>query len=177
MRLFVAIELPEGVKGTITKAQDSISNDLAETKYLTKEQMHLTLKFLGEVEEDKIQIIKEKLKQIKFQPFSFELDKIGVFPSENYIRVVWVGIKPEDKVINLQESIENSLKEFNFKKDFKFHPHITLGRVKFVKDKKAFIEKLKSTEVEKKKIEINEFKLIKSTLTEQGPVYEILESF
>ncbi|GAI74591.1 unnamed protein product, partial [marine sediment metagenome] len=75
------------------------------------------------------------------------------------------------------ENIENTLKEFNFKKDFKFHAHITLARVKYVDDKEKFIKNIKDLKVEEKTIEIKDFRLVKSTLTPKGPVYEDLETY
>ena len=121
---------------------------------------------------DKVDLIKEKLKAIKFEPFSLSLDKIGVFPTENYVKVIWVGVNPQEQVVKLQEKIEDSLKEFKFKRDFKFHPHITLARVKFVNDKEVFIKNLKEIKVENKTVDVNDFRLVKSTLTGEGPVYE-----
>ena len=122
---------------------------------LTK-SFHLTLKFLGEVRPDDTDKIKDILKNIKFEKFVVSLDSIGVFPTENYIRVVWVGLKPEDKVLDLQKNIDESFREL-FKKEKDFKAHITLARVKFPEDKKSFIEQLRGIEVESKKIEIKDF--------------------
>ena len=100
MRLFIAIEVPEDVKGYLSAVQEKISNDVAnKIRPVNKNQIHLTLKFLGEVQQDKAEKIKNELKKIAFSPFSVCLDKIGVFPSESYIRVVWVGLKPEKPVL------------------------------------------------------------------------------
>ena len=118
-----------------------------------------------------------KLNAIKFSPFSLTLDKLGVFPSESYVRVIWAGVKPHDKIKELQKNVEEALKEFNFKKDFDFHPHITLARVKFVNDKEKFAKNLKDIKVEEKTIDINDFRLVKSTLMRTGPVYEDVEIF
>ena len=172
MRLFIAIDFNE-LKDYFIELQSKIDKSLAKLKEVSA--FHLTLKFLGEINDDKVELIKEKLKEIKFTPFSLTLDQIGVFPSENYIRIIWMGVKPTEEVIKLQESIENALKKFNFKKDFKFHPHITLARVKFVKDKEKFIKNLKDIKVEEKGVEVRDFRLIKSTLKPEGPVYEDLE--
>jgi 2'-5' RNA ligase len=95
-----------------------------------------------------------------------------VFPSESYIRVVWIGLKGDGFLKKLQKEIEKKLEEFHFRKDFEFLPHLTLARVKFVSDKDRFISSLKKIEVEEKELEVKEFKLIKSTLTREGPVYE-----
>lgn len=175
MRVFIAIDLDE-LKDYFIELQEQLPKEKAKLT-LTK-TYHLTLKFLGEVPEENIEKIKKILKKIKFDKFEINLDNVGVFPNENYIRVIWVGLNPKEKIIELQKNIENALKEFNFKKDFGFHPHITLARVKFVKNKVSFINSLKKIKIGKdKKIEFKNFKLIKSTLTPKGPVYEDLEIF
>jgi len=174
MRLFVALDFDE-LKDYFIGLQKQLPKDAKLT--LTK-TYHLTLKFLGEIPENSIEKIKEQLKKVEFENFEINLDNIGVFPNENYIRVVWGGISPKEQVIELQKNIEDSLKEFNFKKDFQFHPHITLARVKFVKDKTNFVDSLKKIKIDKnKKIMVKNFKLIKSALTPEGPVYEDLEIF
>ena len=101
-----------------------------------------------------------------------KLDKLGVFPAESYIRVVWIGLQDDKHLIGLQKDVEEKLKEFYFRKDFEFLPHLTLTRVKFIKDKSKFMEKIEKIKIEPKEIEIKEFKLIKSDLTTKGPVYE-----
>jgi len=174
MRLFIAIDFNE-LKGEFTELQNKIDISLAMLKPVST--FHLTLKFLGKVSIENAEKVKKKLKNIKFKHFSLTLDKIGVFPSENYIRVIWVGTKDNEDIIKLQEKIELELKEFSFKKDFKFHPHITLARVKSVNNKEEFNKKLKDLRIEEKTIEVNNFKLVKSTLTPKGPVYEDLKEF
>lgn len=173
MRLFIAIEIPEDIKEYLIGVQEKISNELAKVKWVSKPQMHLTLKFLGEVQPNTAEELKKELKKIKFEHFSVNLDSIGVFPGEDYIRVVWVGLKPEEKIIELQNDIDENLKNL-FKKEKNFKPHITLGRIKFIegKNKTKFIETTKNIKVEGKKIVIADFRLIKSTLTPNGPVYE-----
>jgi len=174
MRLFIAIDFNE-LKDYFIELENKIDKSLAKLKEIST--FHLTLKFLGEINDDKVELIKEKLKEIKFYSFSLSLDKIGVFPSENYIRVIWVGVTPTNQVIELQQKVEDSLKEFNFKKDFKFHPHVTLARVKFVKDKEKFIKNLRDIKVGDKGVEVRDFRLVKSTLKPEGPVYEDVAVF
>ena len=103
-------------------------------------------------------------------------EKIGIFPDESYIRVVWIGFKGEDILFELHKSIDISLSRM-FDMEKQFLGHITLARVKFVKDKKQFIEKLSSIKIEQKEFNIGSFKLYKSTLTKQGPVYEVVEEY
>ncbi len=173
MRTFIAIDF-KSLEPYFKDIQKQIPTDLAKIKLTNT--FHLTLKFLGEIPDSDIEKIKELLKEIKLKPFNVELSNIGVFPNENYIKVVWIGFEDNIDIINLQQKIENSLQSL-FKKEKRFHPHITLGRVRFVKDKEKFVEALKETKIEKKNFEVTQFKLIKSTLTSEGPVYEDLATF
>jgi 2'-5' RNA ligase len=172
MRLFIAIEFEDAADYL-----KQIQEQLPDAKATFPKQFHLTLKFLGEVEEDKVEEIKNKLSKVKFEPFAAKLGEIGVFPSESFIRVVWVGVEDGEKIIQLQQEIENTLTEF--KQDKRFHPHITLARIKFIEEekKKEFVEALKNIKVGQKESEIKNFKLIKSTLTPESPVYEDLAVF
>ena len=174
MRLFIAIDFNE-LKEDLTNIQNNIDESLAKLK--KTDTFHLTLKFLGKVSQDKAEQIKNKLKQIKFQKFRLTIDKIGVFPKEDYIRVIWMGVKPQEQVIELQKQIEDELKEFNFKKDVEFHPHITLVRVKSIDKREEFSNNLKNLKPREKTIEVTSFKLIESRLTRKGPVYEDFEVF
>lgn len=176
MRCFIAIEMPEEVKEILLDAQKHVNTEKA--KIRPTKAFHLTLKFLGEVEEKKAEEIKSALKAISFKQFKTALTEIGVFPNESYIRVVWIGLDDsENKITNLQKEIDSKIEFLGFKKDTRFHPHVTLARVKFVEDKQKFIKDLKEIKIEKKAFEITEFKLIKSTLTGEGPVYEDLAVF
>ncbi|MCX8146867.1 MAG: RNA 2',3'-cyclic phosphodiesterase [Candidatus Woesearchaeota archaeon] len=172
MRLFIAISISKEAEEELKRLQ----NELRYAKLNLVKDFHLTLKFLGDVDNKKIDKIKERLKEIKSKKFSLELSDIGVFPSENYIRVVWVGLKPENKVVELQNAVESSLEDI-FEKDKNFKPHITIARVKAIENKKEFKSIIKNLKVKIVKSEITCFKLIKSTLTPKGPVYEILEKF
>lgn len=173
MRLFIAIELPEEVKDYLIELQKQFTDIKA--KFVRKEQMHLTLKFLGETE--KLDEIKEKLSEVKTEPFETALSELGVFPSENYVRVLWVGLKNSEKIIELQKKIDSSLSEIGFARDKRFHSHVTLARIKFIQDKPGFVKKLKETKVEEKGFKVEKVYLIKSTLTREGPVYETLGEF
>jgi len=169
MRLFVAIDLDQ------EDYFKEIQKKLPEAKASFPKTFHLTLKFLGET--DKKEEIIGKLKEIKFKYFKLKTTHIGVFPSENYIRVVWLGLNNNNDLKKLQQDIESALESFNFKRDFDFHPHITLARIKFLKDKENFVKKLKEIKFDEKEFQVKEFKLIKSELTREGPFYEDIEVF
>lgn len=176
MRLFIAIEIPNDIRNYLGEVQEKIDGATNKIKFVDKNNIHLTLKFLGEVQPDKTEEIKEILKKIPIKPFSVHLDKIGVFPSESYIRVIWVGLKPENDILELQKNIDEKLKKL-FKKEKNFKSHLTLARVRFIYDKNNFIGKLKKINIEEKKFNVENFKLIKSTLTGEGAVYEDFEVF
>jgi len=172
MRLFIAIDFNE-LKDYFIGLQNLLPKN---AKLSYTKTFHLTLKFLGEVEPNNVDVILGILKDIKFNVFPVFLDSMGVFPAENYIRIVWVGLKPEDKIIEFQKNIDQSLSKF-FKKEKDFKAHITLARVKEPQDKKEFVKQLKTINVENKSIQIKNFKLKISILTQNGPIYENLAVF
>ncbi len=172
MRLFIAIPVPEPVQEHFLFLQKQLPSDAKITKV---KAFHLTLKFLGEVDESKLAVIKQQLATVSFDAFTAKLAGTGIFPDEKMIRVVWVGLEPADIIKNLQKAIDESLKDF-FELDTRFHPHITLGRVKHVEDKQAFRESVQKLQVEPLEFPVTSFELIKSTLTKEGPVYEVLET-
>ena len=172
MRLFIAIDFNE-LKDYFIELQKLLPKN---AKLSLTKTFHLTLKFLGEVQPNNADKIVDILKKIKFESFSVHLDSIGIFPTENYIRVVWVGLKPKEKILELQKNIDDSSKGL-FKKEKDFKVHITLARVKYPEDKKAFVDQLKKIKVENRKLEIKAFRLIKSILNPKGPMYEDLAVF
>jgi 2'-5' RNA ligase len=173
MRLFIAIELPKELNEQILELKKKLETDTAKLN-ITKEN-HFTMKFLGET--DKAEEIKEALKKVKFNHYKTKLHNVGVFPNENHINVIWLGIKPEQETIELKNKIDEVLKEFKFKDEYDFHPHLTLARVKFIKDKEKFKELLHSLKTSNSEFEVKEFKLIKSELTPEGPEYTNIAVF
>ncbi len=173
MRTFIAFDLPEEIKSYLREIQKSI-NHQAKLSYAN--DFHLTLKFLGDIPENKIEEIKNILKEIRVKEFNAALSGIGFFPSETYIKVIWIGLSPEKEIYELQQKIDSKLADL-FRKDDRFKPHLTLARVKFIKDKIKFIRELKKIKIDRKEFNVSDFKLIKSTLTPEGPVYEDLAVF
>jgi len=174
MRLFIAIDTPEDVKEYLVIVQKQIEDKNNKIKFVNS--FHLTLKFLGDVQSNNLEEIKNNLKKITFNTFPVVLDDLGVFPNESYIRVIWVGLKPEEQIIELQKDIDENLKNL-FKKEKNFKPHLTLARVKLIKDKEKFIDKLKNLQVKKLSFEVNSFSLIESKLTPKGSIYNTLETY
>ena len=167
MRLFIAINVPETISNYITDVQKKLTG----AKLTPTKSFHLTLKFLGEVTPAQTEDIKKRLEKIQFKPFTASLDGTGVFPSEQMIRVVWVGIEPHDIICELQKQIDEALAGL-FKKEKDFQPHVTLARVKTTENKKQFAELVKNLKVEPLSFEVKNFKLIESKLRgAEGPLY------
>jgi 2'-5' RNA ligase len=169
MRVFISINIPEEIRKEIKKIQNLLPEFSGKKTEL--ENLHLTLKFLGEIEEKKIEKIKEKLRKIKIEKFKTEIDGIGVF-SEEFIRIVWLHMKDCD---NLQKQIDNTLKNL-FKSEKRFMSHLTIARVKKC-DKKKFLQDLEKIKIEKIRFIVDKFYLMKSELTAEGPRYSVLEEY
>lgn len=171
MRPFIAVDCKEQ-KNYLKSIQSQLP--IKESKLKIVSDFHITLKFLGKTPKNEIIEIINKLKGIKFKEFNFSLDNIGFFPNDNYIRVIWLGTKENSEIMNLQKIIDKTIKTKN---DFKFKPHITLARVKQVTDRDNFFNKIYNIKYEEKTINVKSFKLMNSTLTPLGPIYETIEEF
>ena len=170
VRCFIAIDIPENIKKESLKIQNQIPEFIG--KKTEKENLHLTLKFFGEIDENRIELIKDKLREINLEKFETEIDSIGIF-SEKFIRIVWLYLSNCE---TLQEKIDNSLKNLS-EPEKRFMSHLTIARIKSIKDKNEFIKKLEKLKITKIKFIVDNFKLKKSILKPEGPVYEDLEKF
>src|SRR3989344_6773166 len=107
MRLFVGIDLPLDIKDYFYNLQKELKKDnLAKIKWVSKKNLHLTLKFLGDV--SNVNLIVDALKNIKFFKFNIKLDSLGYFPSGSKIKIIWVGLKDDKIFIQLQKLIDES---------------------------------------------------------------------
>ncbi|MFH1181731.1 MAG: RNA 2',3'-cyclic phosphodiesterase [Candidatus Woesearchaeota archaeon] len=172
MRVFIAIDLPEEVKKYLIELQ----KQLPEAKMSKTKDFHLTLKFLGELTPERVERVKQILREVKFEKFSATTTGMGVFPNESYIRVVWVGLEPEKEILQLQQQIEELLGR-DFGKEKIFKAHLTLARVKFVADKDSFLRQLKEIKTERKTFAVEGFRLKESILSPKGPTYRDLAVF
>lgn len=199
MRLFIAVNISKDSKNKIARIQLALQKYCDGVKWVSPDNLHLTMKFLSEVDNGRKDLISEKLRQtvIGIKKFEIDFEKIGVFPSELFPRVLWLGIeKGRAELENLAKKIESSLTElapFCFEKEKRpFSAHLTLGRFKSSRmtsgvspDKKIRVNPVnkKLFDIAKKitseKISdiVDSVDLMKSTLTPRGPIYEIVEKF
>lgn len=176
MRTFIAIELDKEIKKALSKIQDELKTTQADVKWVAPENIHLTLKFLGEIEENKIPKISQILKDISNQtkPFTIALSELGAFPGLKYPRVVWIGIaEGKAELLKLAELIEARLVQLKFPKEKRgFSAHFTLGRFRTGKNKDVLSQKLNTIKVPGLRQEIKSIALFKSTLSPKGPLYD-----
>ena len=171
VRCFLSIDLPREIQEELSEIQKKIYSEDVKLVNVKPDKLHITLKFFGELEEDQIERVESVLSKIKFRKFKARLDSIGVFPDENFIRVVWVGVEPGEKVNEIHDKLDEDLHKEGFKLDSESESHITLARVKTIRDKKSFVQQLKSIEVKPLEFEINSLILKESILTPEGPIY------
>ncbi|MEM4271930.1 MAG: RNA 2',3'-cyclic phosphodiesterase [Candidatus Pacearchaeota archaeon] len=175
-RAFIAIEFSDECVKEIARVQGLLEKIKFQGKLTELENLHLTLKFLGEIDDEKLKEAREKLKEIEFSPMKLKLGKIGTFNYKGNPRIVW--IKVEGKAIyDLQKKIDLALKDAGFKSEERFMGHLTIARIKYVKDKKEFDKHIKSIHVKPIAFSVGEFKLKKSELKPVGPSYMDLEIY
>jgi 2'-5' RNA ligase len=176
MRLFVAVPLPAGIQDHLAGLQGRIPSSESIARIVPARDFHLTLKFIGEWPDERVDEVKRKLALVQFEPFDATLAGIGTFPSEQRVNVVWVGLAPEAPVLALQQAVDAALAPL-LPASSEFKAHLTLCRVKSISDKAAFLASLKTLKPEPLHFPVREFQLIKSTLTPDGPVYETLAAY
>ncbi|NYZ77042.1 RNA 2',3'-cyclic phosphodiesterase [Candidatus Micrarchaeota archaeon] len=171
-RLFVAVELPEELRNRIHSLAGELPQDAV--KAVEKENIHLTLKFLGDTPESKVAEIIERLEGVSSGPFRCAVSGAGVFPNPDYIRVVWVGLHCEE-MPKLAAEVERALEGIGKKEERGFSPHITIARVRKKIDVSAFLAKHASENFGG--FGASEFVLIGSELGREGPTYTAIKRF
>jgi len=178
MRCFIAIAVPEELKEKILEVQNKLKQAGANLKLVERENLHFTVKFLGEIEENQIKEVKEFLASLEEKSFEISIKGLGVFPTEDYIKVVWLGVeKNQDVFLNLIKKINKNLDKIRKEKK-ELNTHLTIARVRSAKNKnelKAAVQDLKETEIGE--MQVNSLKLISSELTPEGPKYTELAEF
>jgi len=175
IRSFIAIDLSREAINEIKRLQEILrKKNLFTGKFTEPENLHLTLKFLGEIREEKIEEVKKKLSEIKFESFEAHLDEVGVF-SEKYVKIIWIKLGGKG-VFDLQKNIDEKLIEI-FEKEERFMSHITIARVRDVSNRKELLEYLKSVNSKELRFKVDRFFLKKSELKSSGPEYSDLGEY
>lgn len=182
VRSFIAVNLDEGLRLSLSRLQEALKAAEAEVSWVRVENIHLTLKFLGEIPKKRLEVVKEAIKEVtrtRF-PFPISLQGLGVFPNLRSPRVVWVGVEEEtEELKRLQGDLEKVLRKKGFPKEGRaYTPHLTLGRVRSPKNKEGLVTLLEAHKGESLgSMQVGSIDLMQSQLSPKGAVYSVLESF
>ncbi len=176
MRCFLAVELPEGLKSSLAGVLQELRTCGADVRWVRPEAIHLTLKFLGEIQPQQVEEIHLAVQEVVccHGPFKMEARGLGCFPRLEQPRVVWVGLEGEKwRLEALQRDVEKALVQVGFPMEERpFKPHLTLGRVKSPKSRQALVQRLKNREgIQLGEFMVESVKLFRSELLPSGARY------
>lgn len=178
MRSFIAIELPEEVKRYLSEIQENLKKCGADIRWAKPQNIHLTLKFLGDTGEEDIEEISKRLNDVcgNFNIFNLVITGPGIFPGMRSPRVLWVGLNSNKTIIELQKGIEESIVQVGFKPEKRrFTPHLTIGRFKSSRFKETLLKEIGAKQdMSLGSFEVRSVALIKSDLKPSGAVYTII---
>lgn len=179
IRSFIAFDINnEEILKRLSEAQEKLAKTGADLTLVKPENIHVTMRFLGDIHPDMVDKIYNGMEQVSFAPFDVEIRGVGVFPTLRYARVVWTGIqRGAEELRNIFNQVEPHLRGLGFKPDSKgFSPHITIARVRTGRNKAELarcVDELANFEFGILRADC--LKLKKSVLTPKGPVYSILK--
>ncbi len=176
IRTFLAIDLPEGIKRGISGLQDRLKRDECHIGWVRPEAIHLTLKFLGEIDEKGVPEIEAAITKATkgFVPFNLRIMGLGVFPNLKKPGIIWLGINEEgDNLLRLQSRIEEEMEKIGHPREERgFKPHLTIGRVRDPSGLKGLIDAIESEkEVDLGGFETEAVLIMRSDLRPEGPTY------
>ncbi|MBN2564659.1 MAG: RNA 2',3'-cyclic phosphodiesterase [Candidatus Eisenbacteria bacterium] len=178
VRTFVALELPEALLEGILRLIHQLRDSGIRASWSGRGTLHVTLKFLGDVEERELPRVVEAVAAASAQvpPFSFETTRLGGFPSPRNPRVLWVGVTPVDELLELQEALETELAAIGFARERRrFHPHITVGRIRG-RAPEATGEIISGLDAPRGTVDVTETRVMRSTLDPRGAIHELVKA-
>lgn len=183
MRVFIAIELSERTQGFLNRLQEQLKNSQAEVTWVKPQNIHLTLQFLGEIDDKKVSQVIGLLDNVVADKNAFyiRLSGIGAFPKISFPRIIWVGIDKGDiETKQIAKDLEEDAAKIGiFKENKPFSSHITIGRVRSALNRNALVKNLDNLVnnflKDAPESPVNKITLFKSTLTPKGPIYEVIK--
>lgn len=179
VRSFLAFELPDAILKRIGEVQKDLKSFRADVRWVGSQNIHLTLKFFGNIEESKINLIGQAIEELarSTSPIRITVRGMGAFPGMKNPRVIWIGLHEEEKALALfQKRLEGEFQKIGFQpEDRPFHPHLTLGRMRSNRGKDDLAKAMeKYQEEEFGNFQAERVILFKSELTPTGPIYTVL---
>ena len=172
-RGFIAVDIDFFSK--VLELEKEIKETGANVKLVEPENTHITLKFLGDTNESQISEIGKTMKDVVkgIDPFNIQLKGAGVYPNQNYIKIIWIGIKQGQPLEVIVKKIDEQFSKIGFKKEKRdFSPHLTIARVKSGKRRHEILHVIeKYKDIQFVDIRVDSIKLKKSDLTPKGPIY------
>ncbi len=192
MRAFFAVDLPASIADAVADAQRPLAKEPG-IDPVNPEDAHVTLKFLGEIDEDSdgdedsgdvalgdvVEAGERAVERADVEPFECHVRGYGVFPHLGYVSVVWVGIdEGASELTRIHEALEAETTALGVDpEDHEFTPHVTIARMRDARGKERVQDVVRGCEPDVGRFEVTELRLTESTLTPDGPVYETVEAF
>lgn len=179
IRAFIAFDIDSDlVLKRLSEVQKRLVDTGADLKLVEPKNIHVTMRFLGDITPSSVDAIYEEMKQVVFKSFDIELKGLGAFPTLRYARVVWVGIqKGANELKSVFDQLEPRLQRLDFRPDPKgFSPHLTIARVKSGRNKTELARQIEEmADYECGIIKAEYLRLKKSVLTPRGSIYSTLK--
>jgi 2'-5' RNA ligase len=169
-RLFIAIDLPDKARSNL----ESMFFGIPGARWVPLDQLHLTVRFIGEVDGAMFHDIKDCLKEVKVTPFNLHLKGVGHFPPRGKPRVLWVGLEKSDPLQQLRKKIDTVLMKTGVEPEGrKFSPHITLARLKNTPLNKVTNFLAGNGLYSQEPFQVEDFLLYSSTLSQKGAIHTV----
>ncbi|KPK65203.1 hypothetical protein AMJ82_12455 [candidate division TA06 bacterium SM23_40] len=175
IRTFIAVELPSEVRDTLGSLQQELGDAHGQVRWVAPHNIHLTLKFLGNIPEERVSPLREGTEEAAagYAPFGMSLMDLGAFPGPRRARVIWVGLDQGRELLGaLAERLEASLADRGFDRESRrFKPHVTIGRIKGRGRGVDMSEPLAKVTFDVQTCVVDGLTIMRSDLTPHGPIY------
>lgn len=180
IRTFIALEISDVIRNQIVIIQNQLMKESAELKWIKYENIHLTLRFLGEIDDRYHENLFKAMNKVAedTRSLNLSLTKLGLFPDVNHPKVIWIGVAGEiEELRQLSEKCDYYLEAngFEIKKRY-FRPHITIGRIKTLIHQKQFISELDDIRIKETTFKVKKLNVVKSDLRPTGAFYTNLHT-
>ncbi len=180
IRSFISIEIPQPIREQMVLAPEPLKSVRGKFSWSSTNNLHITLKFLGDCTRGRLEAISKKLAEIaaSHAPFDLSFDGVGVFPGHSAPRIVWLGVKDGcERLVKLARDVADSMEQIGFKKESRpFRPHITLARVKYLSSRdqlRTAIERMPKVHIDP--MRARHIFLMRSQLNPKGAIYTVIE--
>lgn len=174
MRTFLGIAVPEEVREQLT----SICFGLPDVRWVSEENFHITLVFLGELSEEQLDVLSEFCSQVSFPEFHLNLKSVGTFGKQKSPSILFADVNSSAELLQLQKILDSGIRRLGLKPDRQdYHPHITIGRFKNSNETRVLTYLEEFSGFVSSSFSVSEFHIYSSKTFSDGPIYSVEESF